>query len=156
MRELRRKDKLITIEEARELLARAEYGILSTAGTDGQPYGLPLNYVYKDNAIYFHCALVGHKLDNLKNNPKVSFCVVGDTQVLPAEFSTNYISSVAFGVATEAQGQERYDAFLWLLEKYSPDFIEEGRKYIDKKGDATKVIKMEVHHITGKRAPAKE
>lgn len=156
MKELRRKDKQISIEEAGDLLTGAEYGILSTVGADGQPYGLPLNYVYKNNSIYFHCALIGHKLDNLESNPKVSFCVVGDTKVLPSEFSTNFISTVAFGVASEVQGEERYDGFLWLLEKYSPEYIEEGKKYIDKMGQVTKLIKIEVQHISGKKAPAKE
>ena len=155
MKELRREDKQISIEEAGGLLTRAEYGILSTVGTDGQPYGLPLHYVYKNNAIYFHCALFGHKLDNLERNPKVSFCVVGETKVLPSEFSTNYTSTVAFGIASEVQGEERYDGFLWLLEKYSREYIEEGKKYIDKMDKATKLIKIEVQHISGKKAPAK-
>lgn len=155
MKELRRNDKQISDDEARALLTGAEYGILSTVGSDGQPYGVPLNYVFKNNTIYFHCALLGHKLENIQANPKVSFCVVGDTKVLPAEFSTNFISTVAFGVASEAQGEERYDGLLWLLEKYSPDYIDEGRKYIEKLDKSTKLIKVEVQHIRGKQAPAK-
>lgn len=155
MKELRRKDKQITIEESHDLLTRGEYGILSTVGADGQPYGVPLNYVYKDDTIYFHCALVGHKLDNLESNSKVSFCVVGDIEVLPSEFSTNYVSTVAFGVASEVQGEERYNGFIWLLEKYSPNYLEEGKKYIEKLDKVTKLIKIEVQHICGKKAPAK-
>jgi len=52
---------------------------------------------------------------------------VGDTKVLPSEFSTEYVSAVAFGVASEVQGAERHDALVWLLEKFSPDFMEEGK-----------------------------
>lgn len=155
MRKIRRKDKEIGKDEAINLLAKCEYGVLSTIGNDGQPYGVPLNYAYKDNCIYFHCALTGHKIDNIDNNPNVSFCAVGDTKVLPSEFSTNYVSAVAFGVASEVQGTERYNALVWLLEKYSPEFIEEGKKYIEKHDKATKVIKIEIQHISGKRAPAK-
>lgn len=155
MKEMRRKDKQITDEEARGLLTRAEYGILSTAGEDCQPYGVPLNYVYKDDAIYFHCALVGHKLDNLESNPKVSFCVVGDIEMLPSQFSTNFVSTVVFGVASEVKGTERYNGLMWLLEKYSPEFLEEGEKYIHKMDKATKLIKIEVQNISGKKAPAK-
>ncbi len=156
MKELRRKDKQISNEDARELLARAEYGVLSTAGADGQPYGIPLNYVYRDDILYFHCALAGHKLDNLRENSKVSFCVVEDVEVLPSDFSTNYVSVVAFGVASEAVGEERANGLLWLLEKYSPDYMEEGREYIKKMDKATKVIKIDVQHISGKKAPAKK
>ena len=155
MKELRRKDKQISIEEAMGLLTEGEYGILSTVGADGQPYGVPLNYVYKNNTIYFHCALIGHKLDNLESNTKVSFCVVGETKVLPSEFSTEFISTVVFGIASEVQGEERYDGFLWILEKYSPEYIEKGKKYIEKMDKATKLIKIDIQHISGKKAPVK-
>ena len=154
MREMRRKDKEMGREDAIKLLSECEYGVLSTVGNDGQPYGVPLNYAYKDNCIYFHCTLTGHKIDNIENNPKVSFCVVGDTKVLPSEFSTDFVSAVAFGVASEVQGTERYDAFILILEKFSPDFMEEGKKFIEKFHKATKVIKIEIQHISGKKAPA--
>jgi len=155
MREMRRKGKALGTDEAINLLTKCEYGVLSTVGSDGQPYGVPLNYAYKDNCIYFHCALTGHKIDNIDNNPMVSFCAVGNTKVLPSEFSTNYVSVVAFGVASEVHGSERYNAFVLLLEKFSPDFMEEGKKYIEKFDKATKVIKIEIHHISGKKAPPK-
>jgi nitroimidazol reductase NimA-like FMN-containing flavoprotein (pyridoxamine 5'-phosphate oxidase superfamily) len=155
MRELRRKDKEIGRDEAIELLTACEYGVLSTIDKYGQPYGIPLNYVYKKNCIYFHCALSGHKLDNMQDNPGVSFCVVGDATVLPSAFSTSYTSAIAFGAAAEVQGRERYNALVWLLEKYSPGYMEEGRKYIEKMDTATRVIKIELQQITGKRSPAR-
>ena len=155
MKGLRRKDKQITDEEARELLTTAEYGVLSTVSPEGMPYGVPLNYVYLDDAIYFHCARTGHKLDNLKDNPDVSFCVVGDTEVLPSEFSTNYESVIVFGRASEVEGAEWYVGLMGLLKKYSPDFLEEGKQYIEKLKNATTVIKIDVQHISGKKAPPK-
>jgi nitroimidazol reductase NimA-like FMN-containing flavoprotein (pyridoxamine 5'-phosphate oxidase superfamily) len=155
MKELRRKDKQTTLEEAQALLTVSEHGILSTVDSDGQPYGVPLNYVYTHDAIYFHCALPGHKIDNIENNPKVSFCVVGDTEVLPADFSTNYVSTVVFGVASEVEGEERYNGLIALLEKYSPDYLEEGKQYLEKLDKVTKVIKIDIQQISGKKAPAK-
>jgi len=136
--------------EAITLLSNCEHGVLSTVDKDGQPYGVPLSYAYKNNSIYFHCARVGHKIENIENNPKVSFCVVGNTNVLPAEFAIEYESVVAFGVASEVHGAERNSALLWLLEKYSPEFIEKGKNYIAQKDKATKVIKIEIDHMSGK------
>jgi nitroimidazol reductase NimA-like FMN-containing flavoprotein (pyridoxamine 5'-phosphate oxidase superfamily) len=150
MRKMRRSDREISIQEARAILDCAEYGILSTAGKDGQPYGVPLSYVYKNDGIYFHCAVSGQKLDNIEYDAKVSFCVVGDTKVLPDKFATEYESAVVFGVASEVNGAERYNALLWLLEKYCPDFIEEGKLYIEQKDKVTKVFKIEINHISGK------
>jgi hypothetical protein len=55
MKNVRRKDRGIGTREAIEILDSAEYGVLSTVDKDGQPYGIPLSYVYKNNSIYFHC-----------------------------------------------------------------------------------------------------
>ncbi len=147
---VRRKDREISIDVATSLLAEGEYGVLSTAGKDGQAYGVPLNYVFKDDRLYFHCALEGHKLDNIKANNKVSFCVVGKTRVLPDKFTTEYESAIVFGTATEVQGSERHDALLSILEKYSPDFMEEGKKAVAKYDDKTRIIKITINHLTGK------
>ena len=155
MRKIRRKDREIEADDAINLLIKCEYGVLSSTGKDGQPYGVPLSYVYKDNCIYFHSARVGHKIENIENNPKVSFCAIGNTNVLPSKFGTEYESVVAFGVASEAEGTERYNALLWILEKYSPEFIEEGKTYIEQKDKITKVIKIKITHISGKRAQVK-
>lgn len=150
MQPIRRKDRKISTQEAAELLASAEYGTLSTVGKDGQPYGVPLSYAYKNGWIYFHCALSGQKLDNIADNPRVSFCVVGRTKILPDKFGTEYESALAFGVASEIFGEERYDALVLLLEKYCQDFIEEGKEYIEEKNKVTRVFKIEVSHISGK------
>ena len=150
MQSIRRKDREISTQEAAELLASAEYGTLSTVGKDGQPYGVPLNYAYNNGCIYFHCALSGQKLDNITDNPRVSFCVVGTTKILPEKFGTEYESAVAFGIASEIFGKERYNALILLLEKYCQDFIEEGKQYIEAKDKVTRVFKIEVSHISGK------
>jgi len=140
----------MTEDKAAELLAAGEYGVLSTVGADSQPYGVPLNYVFHAGAIYFHCALEGHKLENIKVNSRVSFCVVGRTRVLREKFSTAYESVIAFGSAAEVTGEEQKDALLWLVEKYSSDFIPEGRKYIERSHGDTRVVKIIVDQVIGK------
>jgi uncharacterized protein len=149
-RNVRRKDREMDTETATQLLTKGEYGVLSTTGPDGQAYGVPLNYVFNDNRLYFHCALEGHKLDNIKANNKVSFCVVGKTRVLPDKFSTEYESAIVFGTASEVQGEERHNALLSIIEKYSPDFMEEGKKAIAKYDEKTTILKMDIAHISGK------
>jgi len=149
-RKMRRHDKEISREAAEAILQAGEYGVLSTMGDNGYPYGVPLSYSYKNNCIYFHCAREGHKLDNIKNNEKVSFCVVGKTEVLPEDFNTRYQSVIVFGKASELQGQEKHDALVSLLEKYSAGFIEKGLEYIKKDSELAKIIKIEIEHITGK------
>lgn len=149
-KEMRRKDRVLEITEALEILKICEYGVLSTIDKNGYPYGVPLSYVYIDNSIYFHSATEGNKLDNILNNNKVSFCVVGKTSILPDKFSTKYESVIVFGKATEAIADEKNKALLEILNKYSPDFIEKGKTYIQNASSKTKVIKITIEHISGK------
>ena len=150
-RPMRRKDRQSTTEEAVGLLKRAEYGILATTDEISQPYAVPLSYAYTENRIYFHCATEGHKLDNIKANDKVSFAVVGATQVLPDKFSTAFESAVVFGKASFVEDeQEKVAALKALIEKYSKDFWEEGLAYINRAAAATCVVRIDIEHMTGK------
>lgn len=152
-KKMRREDRQSTEEQAVSLLQNCEYGVLSTVSREGYPYGVPLSYIYKDSALYFHSALTGHKLDNIANNAKVSFCVVGNTKTLPEKFSTSYESVVAYGQASEVTGKEKTEALLALITKYSPDYLEKGKAYIENSGDTTTVMKITIEHITGKIRP---
>lgn len=87
IREMRRKDRELKNDEIIEILKNNTYGILSTVSENGDPYGVPISYVFFNDSIYFHCAIQGHKLDNISNNKSVSFCVVGNTQILPDQFT---------------------------------------------------------------------
>lgn len=149
-REMRRADRQISTEEALEILKNGEYGVLSTVGLNGYAYGIPLGYTYRDNKIYFHCAKEGEKIDNINANNKVSFCVVGKTEVLPCKFSTNYESVIAFGDAFEVEGEEKKQCLKELIEKYSPGFMKEGEKYIEASAHETTMLGMEIKRLTGK------
>jgi uncharacterized protein len=149
-RKIRRADRAIPESEAKQILQAGEYGILSTVSADGQPYGVPVSYAYTGEAIYFHCAVEGHKLDNLSNNNRVSFCVVGKTQVLPDKFATNYESVIVFGEAVEVTDDEKHVGLVELLKKYSPDFMEKGERYIKGDGPKAKVYKIMIDSMTAK------
>ena len=55
------------------ILKRCTVGRMATIGVDGYPYIIPVNYVYFEGAVYFHCAKAGEKIDNLKRDSKVCF-----------------------------------------------------------------------------------
>lgn len=147
---MRRSDRQIAEQEAHNSLKRGEFGVLSTTGPDDQPYGVPVNYCIVEGCIYFHCAMEGHKIDNFTYNPKVSFCVVGKTCILPSKFSTKYESVIVFGFLSEAFEDEKQKALKGLIKKYSSEYIEEGLKYIDLQKEKTRVFKITIETITGK------
>ena len=149
-RKMRKKHMALDREEAMKILSEAEYGIVSTISDDGYPYGFPMSHVLIDDKIYFHCGTVGHKLDNIANNNKVSFTVVGRTELLEEKLDTNYESVVVYGKASKVQGEEKIEALVEILEKYAKGFIDEGKASIEEEKDITTVIKISIEHITGK------
>ena len=74
-------------QEVIKLLENAEYGTLALI--DGnKPYAVALNFVYLDNAIYFHCSKKGKKIDLIKANNNCFFSVVKDYSLIPSYFSS--------------------------------------------------------------------
>jgi nitroimidazol reductase NimA-like FMN-containing flavoprotein (pyridoxamine 5'-phosphate oxidase superfamily) len=151
MRSVRDSNKQITCDEAMHLLTQGEYGVLSTVDRDGQPYGVPLNYVVLDDAIYVHCALVGHKLENIADNHNVCFTVVGTSQIVASAFTAAYESVVVFGTASLAAESEKVNMLQQLIRKYSAGFEEKGQKVIEAFKDKCAVVRIDIRHITGVR-----
>ncbi len=147
---MRRKDRVMEDGATWELLKKGLYGVLSTVDDDRQPYGVPLNYVLSDGAIYIHAAEQGHKLTNIASNDKVAFCVVGHTELLADAFSTRYQSAIVFGRASLVGEEEKRAALVALLEKYFPEHMVRGMAYIDKLINSTAVIKVDIEKISGK------
>ncbi len=148
--EMRRKDREIFNEDIEDVLFNGEYGTLATIGEDGYPYIVPLNYVYYNKFLYFHCAKEGYKLQNIERNAKVSFCVVTSTEVMPSEFSTKYKSVIVCGATGEVTDDLKETILMKFIEKYSPGFSDEGKKYIEKAINSVKVMRINIQHITGK------
>ncbi|WP_312091282.1 pyridoxamine 5'-phosphate oxidase family protein, partial [Aminipila sp.] len=150
MKEMRRSDRLLEESEAMRILNNGEYGILATVDVDGQPYGVPLSYVVKDNCIYYHGTNAGgSKHDNILNNRNVCFTVVGDTQILPEKFGTLYESVIAFGEAEIVDDeQERHAAFKEFLIKYCSDYLIEGEKYITGAGAKAMIVRITIKKLT--------
>lgn len=147
---MRRKDRQLNREQANEILQQGEYGVLSTLGENGYPYGVPINYIVIDEDIYFHSAREGQKIDNILYNEKVSLCVVEKSEIKPKEFSTDYSSVIVFGKAIEVGEKEKQKALQEFINKYSPAYLKEGKDYIEKMKENTRIMKIKVEHITGK------
>jgi nitroimidazol reductase NimA-like FMN-containing flavoprotein (pyridoxamine 5'-phosphate oxidase superfamily) len=151
MREMRRQDRKIEYKEAYQILKDGEYGILSMVTTDNSAYGIPFSYVIIDDSVYFHCALEGSKLDFIRKNNKVSFCVVGKTEVLPSKFSTKYESAIVLGEIYEVNDQnEKKKSLIELVVKYSPAHMESGEKYIDAALHQVNILRLDIKELTGK------
>lgn len=150
-KEMRKSERNLKENAVQEVLKHGEYGILATIGENNYPYAVPLNYVYLNDSIYLHCAFEGNKLDNIRFNNRVSFCIVGNTELIPQKFTTKYRSVVIFGQASIIDSEKIKKAVLnALVDKYSPDFKQEGTAYIERALFKTNIIKISIDHATGK------
>lgn len=148
---MRRKEKIMSEEEMKNILHKAEFGTLACIGENGYPYSVPLNYAYDNGKLYFHSAQSGHKIDNISFNDKVCFSVVGYYKVLPEKFDTEYDSVILFGKASRiTEEAEMKRALMLLIEKYSSCYLAEGIEYIHKAASAISVYRIDIEHMTGK------
>lgn len=151
-RELVRKNKKISDAECEELLTSATRGVLSVNGDGGYPYGTPMNHYFckEDGCIYFHCGKVGHRLDSLKHNDKVSFCVFDEGYRIEGEWALNVKSVIIFGHVEIIDDMEKItDIARKLSYKFTND-----EKYIsgeiERFAKATLLLKLTPEHICGK------
>ena len=151
-REMRRKRQMLSAKESEEILRRMTNGTLALHGDGGYPYAVPVSYVYSNGRIYFHTATQGHKVDALIRNDKVSFCVVEQDDVKPAEFTTYFRSVIAFGRARILTDEtEKRTALQLLADKYSSGMpgleteIAKGFRHL-------LMVEIDIEHLTGKES----
>lgn len=150
-REMRRLKQQLSDAESVEILQRCTSGVLAVTGDDGYPYAVPLSYVYRDGAVWFHCAVTGHKLDAIARNGKASFCVIDQDRVIPEKLTSAYRSVIVFGRAHILEDEaEARRAARWLGEKYDPANRSDMDREIDGALSRMRMIRLDVEHMTGK------
>lgn len=137
--------------ECNEILMRGKTAVVSLAGDDGYPYGVPVNYHFRNGKLYFHCATSGHKIDAISANPKVSVCVIDADDVDVPHLATSYRSVIVFGKARIMDGDdEKREAIRALALKFS-----DNEKQIDDEIKAEwnglAVVEIKIEQMTGKR-----
>ncbi len=152
-RPMRRSGQALPEEECKAILRDATYGVLAVQGDDGYPYTVPVNHVYEDGKLAFHCAVTGHKIDAITSSDKVSFCVVWKDDVSAERQATDYISVIAFGRAALVDDPDQKRRICEAIgQKFAPEYMKECRNetemYLQRGGLAC--VEITVEHMTGK------
>jgi len=148
---MRRANREMSKEECEEVLLRNNAGILSLNNVDGYPYGVPLNYFYDGDALYFHGANEGRKLNLISKDHKACFSIIDKNEVLPDIFSTDYISVILFGDIEVVEDEELKCEILRKLSKdLGCEDDEKISKYIKGSSAFCTVLKFTTIHMTGK------
>jgi uncharacterized protein len=149
--DMRRRDRELRDDEAREILGRADHGVLATLAEDGWPYAVPLNHVLLGDVLYIHCAPEGHKLENIGHEARVSYCAVASAKVIPATLSTVYESAVVFGrAALVTEADEKRKALTALLARFRGDSPADAEEALRNCASDPVIIRIEITRITGK------
>jgi len=151
-RELVRKKQQISQEECIQILKNEKRGVLSVHGDNGYPYGMPLNHYYceEDGKLYFHSGMTGHKIDALRQNSKVSYCVYDEGYRKEGEWALNIRSVILFGRIEFLEDREKiYEISRKLSYKFTDDtaYIE---REIEHSGPRTLMFALTIEHMTGK------
>ena len=151
-RELIRKNKKLSMEECIHLLKTETRGVLSVNGDDGYPYGMPMNHWYneEDGKIYFHCGNIGHRLDALKKDAKVSFCAYDQGYRKPDQWPLNVKSVIVFG---KIEIVDDFDRIADITTKLSHKFTQDDayiQDEIKKHAHRTLLLVLTPEHICGK------
>jgi len=145
-----------------ELLGNVEYGTLAIC-VDNKPYSVPLNFVKIGDALYFHGAKKGRKIDILKQNMQASFSVVESYSMIQSYFSskeelacpaTQFFKSVTVdgNIVFVDKYDEKVQAMSALMQKLQP---EGGYKPLSDEAytkviNATLVYKLNVEKLRAK------
>ncbi len=92
----------------------------------------------------------GRKIDNIEKNKSVSFCAVGDTEILPDKFGTTYESVIVSGRIEEVFDAHKQIALEGLLKKYSLNYFQKGLEYIETLKSKTRVFRIGILQVSGK------
>ena len=147
-------------KKIKEFLNDEHVGRISSIDVNGFPQIIPMNFVFRNDAVYIHSHLKGEKLNNISQNNKVGFEADRELEFLPSYFEdphnasladTLYVSVVIKGIASfVSDRQEKTLALNGLMEKYQPEGYYDPLKSDMRVLDAVSVIKVVPNTIHGK------
>lgn len=149
-RPMRRIGQALYAEELDRVLTQAPRGVLAVHGEDGYPYAFPMDFLYLEGKLYFHCAKAGHKLDALRADDRVSFCVMDEGYRREGEWALNIRSVVIFGRVGKVDDPDRARHIARLLGlKYYPS-AQDVEIELEKAMDRVQILELTIDHMTGK------
>jgi nitroimidazol reductase NimA-like FMN-containing flavoprotein (pyridoxamine 5'-phosphate oxidase superfamily) len=149
-RPMRRFKQQLSDEECIEILKTERRGVLSLHGEDGYPYGVPIDFLYDDGKIYFHCAKQGHKVDALTADDRVCFTVCDAGVEVEGKEGPEVRSVIVFGrisvVKDHAKAMQEVQklGYKYISYAYADDILHRTEHSVQ-------ALELTIDHMTGKR-----
>jgi hypothetical protein len=154
---MRRKDREITERGLIDQTIRKSAVCRLGLAKDNIPYVVPVSFGYDGEAIYFHSAQEGKKIEFIQANNRVCFEFEGDVRLLadessPCNWTFSYQSVIGNGRVVELTDvQEKTSALELIVRQYSP----RQAPFEASRVGAVRVWKIEIESMTGKQSKDK-
>lgn len=154
MRELRRKDRAIEDREEMIDVLRKVKHITIAICKDNMPYLVTLSHGYdnKRNAIYFHCAREGKKIEILKSNNVVWGQALIDKGYVYGKCSHHYVTTQFKGTVKFIDNlEEKRHALITMIRQLDPnpeDIIKD--QITEESLESVNIGRIDIKHLSGK------
>lgn len=143
---MRRTEREMTDRAFMEQVLRDAGELYLAMNAEGAPYVLPVNFVFFEGGIWFHCATEGRKLDLLRADPRGAFTAAVDIAVEGT--TTRYRSVCGTGLAeVVTDPQSKNEALKALAARFQAPCV---FPVSEQKFAATCVIRIAIESLTGK------
>lgn len=152
---IRRKEKEIhDRSELLHVLSKADYVTVAMC-KENEPYLVTVNHSFdpKANAVYFHCASVGKKIDFLRDNPRVCGEAIEDRGYVEGKCDYDYRSVHFYGQANQVDDLlEKRHALNLMIDKLEKAPEPSKKDFIDQDSLVKIVIfRIDIDSMTGKK-----
>lgn len=151
---MRRKKKEITDHLEINRILKASAVMRLALCLENHPYVVPMSFGYDGEALYFHCADEGLKLDILRRNPRVC-CLFEHGVALapkgekPCDWGFDYSTVIVHGTATQLlDPADKLAALQLITDNYAVSAMPVPADKIGK----VNVWKITIEKTTGKRS----
>lgn len=151
---MRRSDKEVTDRSQIDQIIMGSHICHLGMAVNNEPYVIPISFGYDGEALYFHTARKGRKIDFILTNPRVCFQVERNVQNIankdcPCGWTFFFESVVGYGTITELTSSElKIYALNQIMFHYS------NRKWIFTSANlkSVRTWRISVDSLTGKRS----
>jgi nitroimidazol reductase NimA-like FMN-containing flavoprotein (pyridoxamine 5'-phosphate oxidase superfamily) len=153
---MRRKEKEIVDRDLIDEIVRDCQVCRLGMARENRPYVVPVSFGYDGEAIYFHSAREGKKIDYIRANSEVCFefergVRLVDNGAEPCEWTVAFQSLIGYGHVHELVGDdEKSEGLSQIVEQYAG----KGLGFNQKAMGGTRVWKIAIDEITGKQSPS--
>jgi nitroimidazol reductase NimA-like FMN-containing flavoprotein (pyridoxamine 5'-phosphate oxidase superfamily) len=154
---MNRQDKEIKdTTEISEILRQGRFATVGLCRAD-EPYVVTLSYGYDSerNALYFHCAAKGLKLDFIKANPNACATVVDDLGYVQGECSHRYRSVVVWGLMAIVEDLAEKEHAVRVMQDHlerDPELVRRNSPVTTESLEKTGFLRLDIREITGKKS----